>query len=112
MEGTYTPQGGILEVNPKSVKYWDPKEENWGPKREEKKNYSTSPILSSAPKEWLRGTLRPPSLWTAARHHQGATVEDPEASQLVDNTSASGGGSALQARSSGAFGHRGPVEQP
>ena len=36
MEATCTNQGCILEVNPVSLKYWDPKEENGGPKREEK----------------------------------------------------------------------------
>ena len=36
MERTCTPPGCILEVNLVSLKYWDPKEENGGPKREEK----------------------------------------------------------------------------
>ena len=56
------------------------------PKEKKKKNCSMSPILSPAPKEWLRGTLSPPSLWIATRHHQGVAVEDLEASQPMHNT--------------------------
>ena len=39
------------------------------------------------PKERLKGTLKPPTLWTATRHHQEVVVKDLEASQPVDGTS-------------------------
>ena len=47
-----------------------------------------SPIPSSTPKEWLGGTLRTPNLWITTHHHQGVVVEDLEASQPMDSTSA------------------------
>ena len=39
MESTCTIQRCILEVNPGSLKYWDPKEENGEPKRGEKDDF-------------------------------------------------------------------------
>ena len=55
------------------------------PSEDNIRNHSTSPIPLPDPKERLRGTLRPPSLWIAARHHQGVVVEDLEASQPMNS---------------------------
>ena len=79
--------GAIWWSTQRALSTGTPKKKMGAPKEDNVKKYSTSPNPSPDPKEGLGGTLNPPSLWIATHHYQEATVEDLEASQLVDSDS-------------------------